>query len=379
MTETRPAMPRLVFITHEFAPFRGGVATYVQEVGRALHQKGEPVEIWAPDYGKPPQNETGCLVIRLPAGGSLRWKHLLQFTRAIAARKTDLEQATVVLASVGAHMAFMLPVICGHLKTRSLVSLLHGSEVLRFGNNPFWRVLASRLYRRVDGIVTVSEFSRNLIQHSFLSSFRGTIEVAPCACSSDAMRSATTKKLDDGLIRIFTLARLHPRKGQLDTAMALGQLPPELRARVIYQIGGTGDTNYLEQVKRTCAEHGVAFEYLGEVKPESLSEAYAQCDIYAMTSRRLPRSVEGFGITYLDAGFHGKPVVAYRTGGAEEAVVDGQTGLLVEEGNLAALTDAFARLISDSTLREQLGANGRQHAMKFNWKSAAGAFSKFVD
>jgi len=377
MTEPRPPTAKIVFITHEYSPFRGGVATFVEEVGRALQKKGEPVEIWAPDYGMNQPEAIECQVLRLPAGGSLRWKHLLQFTRAIAARRKDLEDSIVVMASVGAHMAFMLPPILGRVKAHSLVSLLHGSEVLRFSRNPFWRVLAKRLYRTVDGIVTVSEFSRNLILQSFLNSFRGTIEIAPCGCSSAAMRSATTKKLDDGLIRILTLARIHPRKGQLDDARALGQLPPELRSRVIYQIGGTGDADYLRQVQQTCADAGVAFENFGEVEPELLADAYAQCDIYAMTSRRLRHSVEGFGITYLDAGFHGKPVVAYRSGGAEEAVLDGETGLLVEEGDLTALSRAFARLIADAGLREKLGARGRREATKRNWSSAAAAFLKF--
>jgi phosphatidyl-myo-inositol dimannoside synthase len=379
MTEAPAATSKLIFVTHEFSPFRGGVATFVAEVGQALHKSGEPVEIWAPDYGIPQTEETGCQVVRLRAGGSLKWSHLTQLSRAMAARRNQLEGATVVLASVGAHMAFMMLAVSGRVKTHSLVSLLHGSEVLRFGPNPIWRVLARRLYRQVDGIVTVSEFSRNLIQRSFLSSFRGTIEIAPLACSSDAMRSATTKKIEDGRVRVFTLARIHPRKGQLDTAQALGRLPAGMRTRVIYQIGGTGDANYLKKVAQTCDELGVAFEYLGEVKPESLADAYAQCDIYAMTSRRLPRSVEGFGIAYLDAGFHGKPVVAYRSGGAEEAVSDGETGLLAPEGDLAALTDAFARLISDAALRERFGAAGQQQAMSRTWTAASRTFLKFRD
>jgi len=65
-----------------------------------------------------------------------------------------------------------------------------------------------------------------------------------------------TKPSDDK-IRVLTLARVHPRKGQLDTAQALALLPPELRAKIIYQIGGKGDAKYLRQVERGLLRRGV--------------------------------------------------------------------------------------------------------------------------
>jgi glycosyltransferase involved in cell wall biosynthesis len=177
---------------------------------------------------------------------------------------------------------------------------------------------------------------------------------------------------DDGRIRILTLARVHPRKGQLDTARALARLPAEFRSRIVYQIGGIGDTPYLRQVEAVCREAGVGFEHLGQINPDTLAGTYHQCDICAMTSRSLPKSVEGFGISYLEAGFHGKPVVGYLSGGAVEAVVDGETGLLVNEGDIAALADAFQRLLVDSALRQRLGDGGRRHAARFSWDVMAG-------
>jgi phosphatidylinositol alpha-1,6-mannosyltransferase len=277
----------------------------------------------------------------------------------------------VVLASVGAHLAWMLLDGPGLVHCGRVVSVLHGSEVLRFERNPCWRWLARSSFRRVDGAVTVSEFSKNLIEKSFLGPLVGKVKIAACACSSAAARVPELAPKADGRVRILTLARLHPRKGQLDAARALGRLPPELKARTIYQIGGAGNANYLRQVETECANGGVPFEYLGEIAPEKLAAAYAGCDLFAMTSRRLPHSVEGFGIAYLEAGFHGKPVVAYRSGGTAEAVLDSVTGWLVDEGDLDALRDAFARLIFDADLRERLGAAGRKHAVKFNWDETA--------
>jgi glycosyltransferase involved in cell wall biosynthesis len=283
-----------------------------------------------------------------------------------------LEEATVVLTSAGAHMAFMILMPLGRVKCRRALSVLHGSEILRFQKSGFWKFWARRFFPRVECVFTVSKYSRSLIERSFLSRLARRIVIAPCACSTAAMRPCGGAVRDDGRIRILTLARVHPRKGQLDTARALARLPAEFRSRIVYQIGGIGDTPYLRQVEAVCREAGVGFEHLGQINPDTLAGTYHQCDICAMTSRSLPKSVEGFGISYLEAGFHGKPVVGYLSGGAVEAVVDGETGLLVNEGDIAALADAFQRLLVDSALRQRLGDGGRRHAARFSWDVMAG-------
>jgi glycosyltransferase involved in cell wall biosynthesis len=382
MMGTTPAMTqrKLIIITHEFAPFRGGVAIYAEELARAILRTGAGVMVWAPDYGvrnaecgtrSEEREDMGVRVVRLRAGGSLRFGDVFQFAGELSARREQLIDSTVVLASVGAHLAWMLLEWAGLIGCDRVVSVLHGSEVLRFERNPFWRWLARIHFRRASGVVTVSAFSRSLIEKSFLGRMVGKVDLAPGACSSAAARETAISRPEDGRVRIFTLARIHPRKGQLETARALGMLPAELRAKIIYQVGGTGDANHLRQIVSACAEGGVPFEYLGAIAPDKLAEAYAGCDVFAMTSRSLARSVEGFGIAYLESGFHGKPVVAYRSGGTAEAVLDGESGFLVAEGDVKALAEAFARLICDPDLRARLGAGGRRHAAKFSWDSTA--------
>jgi glycosyltransferase involved in cell wall biosynthesis len=373
MTQATETKSKIVIVTHEFAPFHGGAATYSEELAAALHRAGRAVEVWAPDYaGRGADGGLAFPVVRLRAGGTLRFGHQLQFARQLAARRAQLEPATVLLTSVGAHLAFMILGPLGGLKCRRLFSVLYASEALRFQNSLVWRLCARWFFPRVERVFTVSEFSKSLIEQSFLSSFLARpIVVVPCACSTAARQLRTTASPGDDRIRILTLARVHPRKGQLDTARALASLPPELHAGIVYQVGGTGDAHYLRRVEAACRDAGVAFDYLGEISPGSLAATYQRCDVYAMTSRSLPGSVEGFGITYLEAGFHGKPVIGYRSGGATEAVVDGKTGLLVEEGNIVALTGAFQMLATDAALRRRLGEGGRSHAARFSWEAAA--------
>ena len=100
---------------------------------------------------------------------------------------------------------------------------------------------------------------------------------------------------------------------------------------------------------------------------------YEAADLFALTSEATPRSVEGFGIVCLEASANGLPVLAHRTGGVEDAVRAGVTGLLVEPGDDAALADALRRLAGDPDLRRRLGDNGRRFASGFSWDACASA------
>ena len=86
----------------------------------------------------------------------------------------------------------------------------------------------------------------------------------------------------------------------------------------------------------------------------------------------LPSIQEGQGIVLLEAQASGKPVVAFDVGGINEAVQNGETGLLVERGNIEELADALLKLLTDKGLREKLGVNGRRFVTEnFTWDICA--------
>ncbi|MFQ5695850.1 MAG: glycosyltransferase, partial [Terriglobia bacterium] len=133
---------------------------------------------------------------------------------------------------------------------------------------------------------------------------------------------------------------------------------PRLRGQfpdVRYVVVGEGsDRPRLEQLAR---ELGVAdvTEFTGHLPPGELALRYASCSVFV-----LPSTGEGFGIVFLEAMAHAKPVVAARSGGTPEVVVDGETGLLVEPGDGRALQAALTRLFADTDLRRQMGGTGRR-------------------
>jgi phosphatidylinositol alpha-1,6-mannosyltransferase len=144
---------------------------------------------------------------------------------------------------------------------------------------------------------------------------------------------------------------------------AVGRLSAA-RADVILAIGGSGrDRRRLELVARRC---GAPVRFLGRVADDDLPMLDAAADVWAMCCRDrwFGLEQEGFGIVFLEAAAAGVAQLAGRSGGSDEAVVDGKTGLVVDRaGDATAVTAALASLLDDSALRDRLGTEARRRAV----------------
>jgi glycosyltransferase involved in cell wall biosynthesis len=118
-------------------------------------------------------------------------------------------------------------------------------------------------------------------------------------------------------------------------------------------IAGSGDDS--ERLKALARDSGAghAVLFAGFVAPALLATLYARCRLFAMPSRG-----EGFGLVYLEAMRFAKPCLASRVDAGSEVVVDGQTGLLVDPGNLEEIHTAIERVLSDPSFAERLGRAG---------------------
>ncbi len=170
------------------------------------------------------------------------------------------------------------------------------------------------------------------------------------------------------------MARLNPRKGQLEVIAALRALPADLRRRIEYWlVGGHSKQNYEKDLEAAARQAEFPVKFLGDIPDGELGAIYRQADIFAMTSMPHKWSVEGFGLVYLEAGAHGVPVVAHAIGGVPEVVAHEVNGLLVAPGDQPALTAAFARLAADEELRHRLGGAGLARAQSCRWIDSAQA------
>lgn len=155
---------------------------------------------------------------------------------------------------------------------------------------------------------------------------------------------------------VGTHARLVVEKGVRDLIEVVGHLPAKVDGPYLLIAGDGPERDELAALAAT--KLGSRVRLLGQIGGEELAEFYAALDVFALA----PHIREAFGLVYIEAAQFGVPSVSWRIGGVAEAVLDGETGLLVGVHDLVGLEQAIARLRTDPSLRAQLGARAQIRA-----------------
>jgi phosphatidylinositol alpha-1,6-mannosyltransferase len=157
------------------------------------------------------------------------------------------------------------------------------------------------------------------------------------------------------------VSRLVTRKGQDTLIRAWPRVRAALDTEPVLLLVGSGPA--ATRLRRLARQVGVAGSvvFTGHVPEEELPAYYDAGDVFAMPcrTRRCGLDVEGLGIVYLEASATGLPVIAGDSGGAPDAVLNGETGYVVPGGNVAALTDRLSQLLSDPGAARAMGQKGR--------------------
>lgn len=215
-------------------------------------------------------------------------------------------------------------------------------------------------------ILAVSPSQRDfLVAERVLSLGKATVIGAGSICGVDPLRfcpQPDTRKLvreelklsQDARIILF-VGRLNRDKGMLDLAAAFNQIVGARKDLALLLVGAEEDTPFT-QIQSVCS---AARERLRYVKFTSSPQRYmAAADVFCLPSYR-----EGLPMTIIEAAACGVPSVASKIYGVTDAVVDGETGLLFQAGDVDGLIRCLSRLIDDVPLRKQMGQAARQHAI----------------
>ncbi|MDQ8205557.1 glycosyltransferase family 4 protein [Pelagicoccus sp. SDUM812003] len=361
----------ILILTHEFAPTKGGIATFTEEMARAAVQLGRKVEVWAPRGCEERGDDYPFPVRRLDLKGSQDVSCQIKLVRELIRQRRRVRKAIVYICDPGPVLAMCYLQFFKTFKPGKLILTFHGSEIKTFAANPGKRIAVNQLIKRADRISTPSEFTHGLLKSNFPGAKKKTF-LTPGALRSDFEEIESRNARSSKKVHILTVGRLHPRKGQAFIMQALAQLPRQLRRQVSFWIVGTGKKyGYETQLRQMAEQVDFSVTFFGDVTNEQLEDLYARADLFSMTSVNFRKSVEGFGLVYLEAAAHGLPIVAHKVGGVAEAVSDGENGILVEPENLNQLSEAFAQLIQDRELRLRMGRNGKRWARRNNWIQSA--------
>jgi len=222
-------------------------------------------------------------------------------------------------------------------------------------------------------IVTISKYSLEKIQN-YYGVDAAKVRIVPNGVDPEEFKPVAETDREGGRRRlglgsepcVLFVGSLIPRKGLPFLVEAAKKIVKE-HSETKFVIVGEGPLKSQLLSNLETANLSGNFKFLGNVKEDMLPAVYNSADVFA-----LPSIQEGQGIALLEAQASARPVVAFDVGGVNEAVRNGETGLLVKRGSSEELADALLKLLSDKVLREKMGASGRRFVIEnFNWDICA--------
>jgi phosphatidylinositol alpha-1,6-mannosyltransferase len=365
-------MSRTLLVTNDFPPRPGGIQSFVHNL--AVRQPPGSVVVYASSWRGAAKFDADqpFEVVRDPT-------RVLLPTPRVARRAAKLARAydcDTVWFGAAAPLGLLAAGLRRRAGIRRAVALTHGHEA-GWATLPGARAALRRIGRGVDVTTYLGEYTRVRLARVLdgvtdLQRLAPGVDVDTYHPSVDGEPVRVRLGLADRPV-VVCVSRLVPRKGQDMLIRAL----PEIRRRVpdaaLLIVGGGPYRATLEKLARQAGvERDVVFT--GSVPSAELPAHYAAGDVYAMPCRTRNRGldVEGLGIVYLEASATGLPVVAGDSGGAPDAVREGETGYVVRGRDVAQLADRVATLLADRDLARQLGAAGRAWVEReWRWETQA--------
>ena len=349
---------RHLLVTNDFPPKIGGIQNYLWELWRRL-----PPESFA--VYTTPYSGADAFDAEQPFR-VIRSREPVLLPRPGQARTIDR-----VAAQVGAELVMLYPALpIGHVGPSLDLPygvVLHGAEVTVPGRLPGSRALLARVLRGARVVVAAggyaaAEGERAAGQPLPVTVVPPGVDVARFHPIDAAARVVVRRRLglpEHGRL-VLGVSRLVPRKGFDALIEAVALVAPE-RPDVVVAICGSGRDE--GRLRRLAELRGAPVHFLGRVADADLPALHASADVFAMLCRTRWAGLEqeGFGIVFVEAAAAGVAQLAGDSGGAAEAVIHGETGLVVDHpDDPQAVAIALARLLDDEPLRLRLGAAARQ-------------------
>ena len=361
----------VLFVTNDFGPRAGGIETFIigliqrRPFGQTIVYTSfqENSEQYDADW----MTQYGVLVIRDRA------KILLPTPRVAFHLKKIIRDKQVVTAAFGA--AAPLGLLSAGMKRAGVlrtVALTHGHEVWWAKVFPF-NLLLRRIGSTVNVLTYLGEFTRTAISQGLSEQARTEmVKIAPGIDVDHFIPTdASVLRKSLGLANkrvIVSVGRLVHRKGQDNL---IESMPEILSSVPNAHLLIVGEGPYRAHLQQLVTQHGLetAVSFIGRVQYKELPMYLCVGDIFAMPSRSrlMGLEVEGLGIVYLEASACGLPVLAGDSGGAPDAVMPNETGLVVNGTDNKQVATAAIELLTKIDLSQKMGATGRQWIVD-NWR-----------
>jgi phosphatidylinositol alpha-1,6-mannosyltransferase len=350
---------RTLIVTNDFPPRQGGIQAFVHAL--ATHFPPDAVTVYAPKWPGAPGFDAAqpFPVIRHPTS-------LMLPVPAVAGRAARIvrEQGIdTVLFGAAAPLGLITPTLRRAGVTKA-VALTHGHEA-GWAALPGARALLRRIGNEVDTLTYLGEYFRTRLARVLDPEAAARMaRLAPGVDVQEFHRgaggAAIRRRLRlEGKPVVICVSRMVPRKGQDTLIQAWPKVLAEVPGATLLLVG---DGPHKRRLERLAARLGVSAPvvFTGPVPAADLPAYYDAGDVFAMPcrTRRGGLDVEGLGIVYLEASATGLPVIGGDSGGAPDAIIDGETGYVVAGGDVAATVSRVTELLKDPAKARAMGEKG---------------------
>lgn len=373
-----------LFITNDFGPRAGGIETFIHglierlPIGTVIiYTSGQPDSEafdanWLANYGVKVIRDRNKILLPTPRTLKMASKLLSEYKieKVVFGAAAPLGLMAKSLRKAGA---------------KKIISLTHGHEVWWSKVYPF-SLAIKFLGKNLDVMTFLGEYTKSEISKSMRSSDTSKLtQLAPGIDVKHFQPTDSSKLRDElGLSEksvIISVGRLVHRKGQDNLIAALPAIKVQIPNVHLLLVGiGPHKSKLIALATKLKVSENVTF--IGRIKYPELPEYICLGDLFAMParSRFFGLEVEGLGIVYLEASACGLPVLGGNSGGAPDAVLIGETGLVVDGQNIQEIAAACIELLSNPELSALMGAKGRDWVNEnWNWEIWSSKFVSLLD
>ena len=359
-----------VVITRNFPPDIGGIQNLMEGLSKGLANHGS-VKVFADEYANcNDYDQTSNLDIQRISG----FKIFRKFRKAFAAN--EYLKNNKVKAIFFDHWKSLEHINLEHLNNYTNFCLIHSKEI----NHPIGSLLNIRMkknFKKVKFIVANSNYTKNLAIDKGLDGSKIHI-INPGTYYPVEIEKEQVKKAKEifgqNFPKIITIARLDRRKSHQNILMTIKNLLPKFPKLKYISIGDGEERGNLEKLKKELGlDKEVSFVFKSN-EQEKLA-LLEQSDLFVMPSIVHKKSIEGFGITYIEAACYGKASIGGVFGGEADAITEGKTGYLCDGNDLNALYETLLKTLKNENYK-LLGSQALEFSKNFSWKKI---IKKYID